>query len=87
MRQFPIAIVGLGLMGEVYAQRLIDAGIPVTGFDIADLSLTRDTGSGPGANLLTASQLLLGYPQCSFCLPTNRICSELAQLEISMQEK
>ena len=34
MRQFPIAIVGLGLMGEVYAQRLIDAGIPVTGFDI-----------------------------------------------------
>jgi 3-hydroxyisobutyrate dehydrogenase-like beta-hydroxyacid dehydrogenase len=34
MRQSPIAIVGLGLMGEVYAQRLIDAGIPVIGFDI-----------------------------------------------------
>jgi 3-hydroxyisobutyrate dehydrogenase-like beta-hydroxyacid dehydrogenase len=30
----PVAIVGLGLMGEVYAQRLIDAGIAVTGFDI-----------------------------------------------------
>ena len=30
----PVAIVGLGLMGEVYAKRLIDAGIPVTGFDI-----------------------------------------------------
>jgi 3-hydroxyisobutyrate dehydrogenase-like beta-hydroxyacid dehydrogenase len=34
MRQSPVAIVGLGLMGEVYAQRLIDAGIPVIGFDI-----------------------------------------------------
>lgn len=30
----PVAIIGLGLMGEVYAQRLIDAKIPVTGFDI-----------------------------------------------------
>ena len=34
MRESPIAIVGLGLMGEVYAQRLIDAGIQVTGYDI-----------------------------------------------------
>jgi len=32
--QSPVAIVGLGLMGEVYAQRLLDAGIPVTGFDV-----------------------------------------------------
>ncbi len=30
----PVAIVGLGLMGEVYAKRLIDAGFLVTGFDI-----------------------------------------------------
>jgi len=30
----PVAIIGLGLMGEVYAQRLIDAKIPVTGFDV-----------------------------------------------------
>ena len=30
----PIGIVGLGLMGEVYAQRLIDAKFPVVGFDI-----------------------------------------------------
>jgi 3-hydroxyisobutyrate dehydrogenase len=30
----PVAIIGLGLMGEVYARRLIDAGIPVTGYDI-----------------------------------------------------
>ncbi len=32
--QAPVAIVGLGLMGEVYAQRLLDAKIPVTGYDI-----------------------------------------------------
>jgi 3-hydroxyisobutyrate dehydrogenase-like beta-hydroxyacid dehydrogenase len=34
MPESPIAIVGLGLMGEVYARRLIDAAIPVIGFDI-----------------------------------------------------
>jgi 3-hydroxyisobutyrate dehydrogenase-like beta-hydroxyacid dehydrogenase len=30
----PVAIVGLGLMGEVYAQRLLGAKIPVSGFDV-----------------------------------------------------
>jgi len=30
----PVAIIGLGLMGEVYARRLLDAGIAVTGFDV-----------------------------------------------------
>jgi 3-hydroxyisobutyrate dehydrogenase-like beta-hydroxyacid dehydrogenase len=30
----PVAVIGLGLMGEVYARRLLDAGIPVTGFDV-----------------------------------------------------
>jgi len=34
MNESPVAIVGLGLMGEVYARRLIDAGFPVAGFDI-----------------------------------------------------
>jgi len=34
MNSSPVAIIGLGLMGEVYAKRLIDASIPVTGFDI-----------------------------------------------------
>ncbi|MSO68235.1 MAG: NAD(P)-dependent oxidoreductase [Pseudolabrys sp.] len=34
MSTSPVAIIGLGLMGEVYARRLLDAGIPVTGFDI-----------------------------------------------------
>jgi len=30
----PIGIIGLGLMGEVYARRLIDAGRAVTGYDV-----------------------------------------------------
>ncbi|MFN3656182.1 MAG: NAD(P)-dependent oxidoreductase [Pseudolabrys sp.] len=34
MNQSPVAIIGLGLMGEVYARRLLDAGIPVIGFDV-----------------------------------------------------
>jgi len=34
MQKAPIAIVGLGLMGEVYAQQLIAAGLPVIGYDI-----------------------------------------------------
>ena len=34
MNNSPVAIIGLGLMGEVYAQRLLNAGIAVTGFDI-----------------------------------------------------
>jgi len=33
-RAGPVAIVGLGLMGEVYARRLLDAKIPVSGYDI-----------------------------------------------------
>lgn len=34
MNSSPVAIVGLGLMGEAYARRLLDARIPVIGFDI-----------------------------------------------------
>jgi 3-hydroxyisobutyrate dehydrogenase-like beta-hydroxyacid dehydrogenase len=34
MTQSPIAIVGLGLMGEVYAKRLIDRGFAVIGYDV-----------------------------------------------------
>jgi len=32
--QSPVGIIGLGLMGEVYARRLIAAGFAVVGFDI-----------------------------------------------------
>jgi 3-hydroxyisobutyrate dehydrogenase len=34
MSEKPVAVIGLGLMGEVFARRLIDAQIPVIGFDI-----------------------------------------------------
>jgi 3-hydroxyisobutyrate dehydrogenase len=34
MNQSPVAVIGLGLMGEVYARRLLDAGFSVIGFDI-----------------------------------------------------
>jgi 3-hydroxyisobutyrate dehydrogenase-like beta-hydroxyacid dehydrogenase len=37
----PVAVVGLGLMGEVYARRLLEAGIPVIGFDIDPTRRTR----------------------------------------------
>jgi 3-hydroxyisobutyrate dehydrogenase-like beta-hydroxyacid dehydrogenase len=32
--QTPVGIIGLGLMGEVYARRLMAAGFSVTGFDV-----------------------------------------------------
>lgn len=34
MNNSSVAIIGLGLMGEVYAQRLLDADIPVSGYDV-----------------------------------------------------
>ncbi len=42
----PVAIIGLGLMGEVYAQRLLDAKIPVTGFDLDSARRARLTEIG-----------------------------------------
>src|ERR1700750_623082 len=49
----PGAIVGLGLMGEVFAQRLIDAGIPVTGTDIDPARRARlaEIGGRPAASI------------------------------------
>ena len=48
----PVGIVGLGLMGEVYARRLIEAGIPVIGFDIDPSRSTRlgEIGGRPAAS-------------------------------------
>jgi 2-hydroxy-3-oxopropionate reductase len=34
MSRIPVGIIGFGLMGEVYAGRLIPAGFSVTGFDV-----------------------------------------------------
>jgi len=44
----PVAIIGLGLMGEVHARRLLNAGIPVTGYDIdaAKRARLKDMGGG-----------------------------------------
>ena len=49
----PVAIIGLGLMGEVYAQRLIDGKIPVTGFDIDPARRTRlaEIGGNPTSSI------------------------------------
>lgn len=49
----PVAIIGLGLMGEVYAQRLLNAKIPVTGFDIDPSRRKRlaDIGGRPGETI------------------------------------
>jgi 3-hydroxyisobutyrate dehydrogenase-like beta-hydroxyacid dehydrogenase len=53
MSKSPVAIVGLGLMGEVYAQRLLDAGVPVTGFDVDPARRARlaEIGGHPAATI------------------------------------
>jgi 3-hydroxyisobutyrate dehydrogenase-like beta-hydroxyacid dehydrogenase len=52
-RTSPVAIVGLGLMGEVYAGRLVAAEIPVVGFDIDPARRTRlaEIGGRPVASI------------------------------------
>jgi len=52
----PVAIVGLGLMGEVYASRLLRAGIPVVGFDIAPARRQRLDAIG-GRSVASISEL------------------------------
>jgi 3-hydroxyisobutyrate dehydrogenase-like beta-hydroxyacid dehydrogenase len=53
MRSSPVAIIGLGLMGEVYAQRLLDAGIAVSGYDIdpARRARLKEIGGQPAATI------------------------------------
>jgi 3-hydroxyisobutyrate dehydrogenase-like beta-hydroxyacid dehydrogenase len=60
----PVGIVGLGLMGEVYARRLIEAGIPVIGFDIDPSRSTRlaEIGGRPapsGADLAKSARCVI----------------------------
>ncbi len=54
----PVAIVGLGLMGEVYAKRLIDAGISVTGYDIDPAKCVRlkQIGGTPASSIAELAQ-------------------------------
>jgi 3-hydroxyisobutyrate dehydrogenase-like beta-hydroxyacid dehydrogenase len=54
----PVAIIGLGLMGEVYAQRLIDANIPVSGFDIDPARRARlaEIGGRPAESIADAAK-------------------------------
>jgi 3-hydroxyisobutyrate dehydrogenase-like beta-hydroxyacid dehydrogenase len=53
MSKAPVAIIGLGLMGEVYAQRLLDAGIPVSGYDVdpARRARLKEIGGQPAATI------------------------------------
>ena len=53
MNDRPVAIIGLGLMGEVYAQRLIAAKIPVTTFDIDPARCARlaEIGGRPAGSI------------------------------------
>jgi 3-hydroxyisobutyrate dehydrogenase len=48
-----IAIIGLGLMGEVYAQRLLDARFPVSGFDVdpARRARLKEIGGQPASTI------------------------------------
>lgn len=64
MTQSPVAIIGLGLMGEVYAKRLIDRGFAVTGFDIdpARRARLKEIGGTPVetiAELAKAARVIL----------------------------
>lgn len=54
----PVAIIGLGLMGEVYAQRLLDANIPVTGFDVDGARCARlaDIGGRPAQSIAESAR-------------------------------
>jgi len=48
----PVGVVGLGLMGEVYARRLLAAGFAVTGFDVDTAKNERLTALGGRAGSL-----------------------------------
>jgi 3-hydroxyisobutyrate dehydrogenase-like beta-hydroxyacid dehydrogenase len=59
----PVAIIGFGLMGEVYATRLIAAGIAVTGYDIDPARRTRLAEIG-GTPADTIAALCAAAPRC-----------------------
>jgi 3-hydroxyisobutyrate dehydrogenase-like beta-hydroxyacid dehydrogenase len=48
----PVGVIGLGLMGEVYARRLVAAGFTVIGFDVDPAKNARPAGFGAQAGTL-----------------------------------
>jgi putative dehydrogenase len=52
-KHVPVGIIGLGLMGEVYARRLMAAGFSVTGFDVDPAKAERLEQIGGRAASLT----------------------------------
>jgi putative dehydrogenase len=58
MPNAPVAIIGVGLMGEVYAQRLIDAGIAVSGYDVdpARRARLKEIGGEPADTIAELSK-------------------------------
>ena len=50
--QIPVGLIGVGLMGEVYARRLIAAGFAVIGFDVDAAKAERLKGFGGRAGSL-----------------------------------
>jgi putative dehydrogenase len=52
-KHIPVGIIGLGLMGEVYARRLMAAGFSVTGFDVDTAKNRRLEQIGGRAGSLT----------------------------------
>ena len=49
----PVGLIGIGLMGEVYARRLIAAGFSVIGFDIDPAKVERLEAIGGRAGSIT----------------------------------
>jgi 3-hydroxyisobutyrate dehydrogenase-like beta-hydroxyacid dehydrogenase len=49
----PVGVIGVGLMGEVYARRLVAAGFTVTGYDVDPEKTARLANLGAQAGTLT----------------------------------
>ena len=49
----PVGVIGIGLMGEVFARRLVSAGFSVVGFDIDPAKTARlsELGARPAASI------------------------------------
>ena len=50
--QKPVGVIGVGLMGEVYARRLVAAGFAVIGYDVDQANNERLAGFGAKAGSL-----------------------------------